>query len=387
MTSEVAGEASVKAFGLSSVDVAYMRRALRLAAQAHGRTSPNPMVGAVVVRDDAVVGAGYHHRAGEAHAEVLALRRAGRLAEGSTLYVTLEPCCHVGRTPPCVDAVTAAGVTRVVAAMLDPDPRVNGVGFARLAASGIETVSGVCSIEAARLNEGFLSRVVRGRPFVLLVQPGREAWHPKRPDRWPTSPEAVRRLARLRDRYDAVLVDVRSLRPDDFRFRAVRGRSPLCIALDPEARMSARLRLAAQAAGRRTWAVVATDADSKAVARIRSADIDIIAVPRIGTLLDIRAVLRELARRGINAVLSEADSYATMLVQSALVDRTLVVVTPPPVASDAVSLHGPPSAHDVTLRRWGDAYAVTFERGSAATAAPARPHQPAIGGSALTATP
>jgi len=149
-------------------DTQYMRRALRLAARAAGRTSPNPMVGAVVVRGGKIVGEGYHHAAGEAHAEMNALTNAGDAARGATLYTALEPCTHQGRTPPCVDAIATAGVRRVVAAMRDPDPRTDGKGFRRLKAAGVEIEQGVLEAEALRLNEGFVSRMRRGRPFVLV---------------------------------------------------------------------------------------------------------------------------------------------------------------------------------------------------------------------------
>src|SRR6185503_12258080 len=147
-------------------DTQYMQRALRLAARAAGRTSPNPMVGTVVVRGGKIVGEGYHHAAGEPHAEVNALAKAGDAARGATLYTTLEPCAHHGRTPPCVDAIVTAGVRRVVAAMRDPDSRTDGKGFRQLKAGGVE--QGVLEAEALRLNEGFVSRVRRGRPFVLV---------------------------------------------------------------------------------------------------------------------------------------------------------------------------------------------------------------------------
>jgi len=149
-------------------DTQYMRRALRLAARAAGRTSPNPMVGTVVVRGGKIVGEGYHHAAGDTHAEVNALAKAGDAARGATLYTTLEPCTHQGRTPPCVDAIVSAGVRRVVAAMRDPDTRTDGRGFRQLKAKGVEVEQGVLEAEALRLNEGFVSRMRRGRPFTLV---------------------------------------------------------------------------------------------------------------------------------------------------------------------------------------------------------------------------
>src|SRR6266545_8004828 len=149
-------------------DTRYMRRALRLAARAAGRTSPNPMVGTVLVRGDTIVGEGYHRAAGEPHAEVNALAKAGDAARGATLYTTLGPCAHHGRPPPCVDAIVKAGVRRVVAAMRDPDPRTDGKGFRQLKGAGVELEQGLLEAEALRLNEGFVSRLRRGRPFALV---------------------------------------------------------------------------------------------------------------------------------------------------------------------------------------------------------------------------
>jgi diaminohydroxyphosphoribosylaminopyrimidine deaminase / 5-amino-6-(5-phosphoribosylamino)uracil reductase len=147
---------------------AFMSEALELAAQARGRTSPNPMVGAVVIRDGRVVGRGYHHRAGEPHAEVLALREAGELARGATLCVTLEPCSHVGRTPPCAAAVAEAGISQVFAAMEDPNPLVAGAGLRYLQGHGVAVHTGLLEAEAQRLNEAFTKRISTGLPFVEI---------------------------------------------------------------------------------------------------------------------------------------------------------------------------------------------------------------------------
>ena len=152
----------------SPQDTAHMRRALDLAAQGRFSTSPNPRVGCVIARGGQIVGQGFHLQAGTPHAEVHALRQAGELARGATAYVTLEPCAHYGRTPPCAEALIAAGVGRVVAAMRDPNPQVAGKGFAMLEAAGIATVSGLLADEARELNRGFLSRIERGRPFVRI---------------------------------------------------------------------------------------------------------------------------------------------------------------------------------------------------------------------------
>ena len=216
-----------------------MRRALRLAGRAAGRTSPNPLVGAVVVRDGAVLGEGLHRAAVEEHAEVLALRKAGPGARGATLYTNLEPCAHTGRTPPCVDAIKAARIARVVAAMRDVDPRNNGKGFRALREAGIDVADGVLAREAARLNAGFISRVTRGRPFVLVKivagMDGRTA--PPRP-RGRIARPVLREIHRLRDRFDAVLVGVETVVAEDpaLTVQEIKGRDPLRVVVDPDGR-------------------------------------------------------------------------------------------------------------------------------------------------------
>lgn len=206
-------------------DARFLGLALDLASKGQGRTRPNPMVGAIVVKDGEIVGCGYHARAGEEHAEVIAIGRAGKEASGATLYSSLEPCCHQGRTGPCVDRIVGAGVRRVVACTVDPDPRVNGRGLEALRAAGLQVSSGLLEPEARRLNEAFAHFVTARSPFVTLKAgasldgkigpeggPGREA-APR--DRWITSQEARREAMRLRDRNDAILVGIGTVLADD----------------------------------------------------------------------------------------------------------------------------------------------------------------------------
>jgi diaminohydroxyphosphoribosylaminopyrimidine deaminase / 5-amino-6-(5-phosphoribosylamino)uracil reductase len=202
-----------------------LERALELAERGRGTTRPNPMVGAVVVRDGEVVGEGWHERPGEPHAEAMALAAAGERARGATLYVTLEPCAHLGRTPPCADAVVAAGISRAVAAMADPDPRTNGQGFERLRAAGIEVeiAEGDLARQARRQNEVFLTWAVKGRPFVTykaamtldgrLAAAGGDA-------RWVSGEESRRRVHELRATSDAVAVGMGTARADKPRLDA-----------------------------------------------------------------------------------------------------------------------------------------------------------------------
>lgn len=197
----------------------WMARALQLAALAEGRTSPNPLVGAVVLDPGGqLVGEGFHARAGEAHAEVGALAQAGERARGGTLVVTLEPCCHHGRTPPCSEAVLAAGIGRVVLAMADPNPRVAGGGIARLRAAGLEVIEGVMEAEARRLNRPFLHRIATGRPLGILKWAmsldGRTAL-PNGVSQWISGPGAREWVHRLRARCDAVIVGGGTVRADD----------------------------------------------------------------------------------------------------------------------------------------------------------------------------
>ena len=223
-----------------------MRRALNLAALGEGRTSPNPLVGAVVLDAAGVlVGEGFHSRAGKPHAEVGALAQAGARARGGTLIVTLEPCCHHGRTPPCTEAVIAAGISRVVVAMADPDPRVAGGGIARLRAAGLEVIEAVAEAEALRLNRAFVHRVRSARPLGILKWAmsldGRTAL-PNGQSQWISGPEARAWVHRLRAGCDAVIVGGGTVRADDPLLTSRGGRTPeplrvvMCRSLDlPEA--------------------------------------------------------------------------------------------------------------------------------------------------------
>ncbi len=199
-------------------DEAFMRRALELAARARGKTSPNPLVGAVVVKDGAVVGEGYHRKAGEPHAEVHALEQAGSRARGATLYVNLEPCCHFGRTPPCTEAIIRAGIARVVAATLDPNPLVSGKGVARLREAGISVEVGVLEKEARRLNEVFFKYITTRLPFVTLKAAlsldGKIATAAGE-SKWITGEEARRFVHELRAQHDAVMVGIGTVLADD----------------------------------------------------------------------------------------------------------------------------------------------------------------------------
>src|SRR5213593_1693666 len=341
-------------------DAAYMRRALRLAARAAGRTSPNPLVGAVVVRDGRVIGEGYHHAAGEPHAEVNALRKAGD-ARGATMYVNLEPCIHQGRTPPCVDAIREAGVARVVVAMRDPDPRTDGKGIRALRAAGIVVDEGVLREEAERLNAGFVSRITRGRPAVLVklavTVDGRVAV-PGRRDL--SGKPALREVHRLRDRSDAVLVGIGTVLADDpaLTVREVKGRDPLRVIVDADARTPPGAKVVRSKDPQRTVIFVARDADARRTNKLREAGVLLVTAPRADGGLDLGAVLRWLGEHGVNTVMSEAGPHvAGALVRDGLADRVLLVISPIAGGDGPPALEGVPKAsdlHDVRVRRLGD---------------------------------
>ena len=346
-------------------DVAHMRRALRLAARAAGRTSPNPLVGAIVVRDGEVVGEGYHHAAGEPHAEVLALEKAGAAARGGTLYTNLEPCAHTGRTPPCVTAIKQAGVARVVAAMRDPDPRTNGKGFRALRDAGIAVTDGVLAAEAARLNAGFVSRLTRGRPFVLVklatTVDGRVAVAGRR---YLSGKPALKEVHRLRDRFDAVLVGVGTIIADDpaLTVREVKGRDPLRVVVDADARTPTNSKVVRAKDPQRTVIFVARDADVRRTNRLRDAGVSLVTVPRSEGGLDLGVVLRWLGEHGVNTVLSEAGPrVAGALVRAGLADRLLFLLAPVAGGDGAPALAGVADAttlQNVRVRRLGADIAV-----------------------------
>ena len=319
----------------SPVDLAFMARALELAARGLYTTSPNPRVGCVIVREGVTVGEGWHQRAGEAHAEIHALRAAGELAHGATAYVTLEPCSHYGRTPPCADALIAAGVRRVVAAMSDPNPQVAGHGLERLAAAGIEVACGLMEDEARELNIGFVARMTRGRPWLRLKAAasldGKTALQ-NGASQWITGPQARQDGHRWRARACAILSGIGTVRQDDpqLNVRGVDGvRQPLKAVVDSRLELSPSARLLADGQLLLLGAGVNDDGYQQRAAALRERGVEILDLPDGKGRVDLHALLCELARRGVNEVHVEAGSRLNgALLAAGLVDEFLFYLAP-----------------------------------------------------------
>ena len=290
-------------------DEFWMRRALAEAERGRGAVEPNPMVGAVVVRDGRIGALGHHERFGGPHAEIHALRRAGETARGSTLYVTMEPCCHHGKTPPCADAVIAAGVVRVVAAMTDPFPRVDGGGIRRLIDAGVNVSVGGLRDEARRLNAPYLKKLTLGRPFVVakwaMTLDGRIATAGG-DSRWISGERSRRKVHELRGRMDAVVVGIGTALADDpmLTARPPGPRTPARIVLDPAARLPLGSNLARTAREVRTIVAANNRADPLRVDALERLGVEVARFDEAG-LVPIGPLLDELGRRGMTNVLLE----------------------------------------------------------------------------------
>lgn len=330
MTAVTATNAASPTSTFSATDHLLMARALRLAARGEYTTKPNPVVGCVLAHGDEVVGEGWHQRAGEAHAEVNAIAQAGERARGATAYVTLEPCAHTGRTGPCADALIAAGVVRVVSALADPNPQVDGAGLARLRAAGIVVDSGLMESQARALNRGFLSRIQRGRPWLriklAMSLDGRTALATG-DSKWISGPASRLDVQRWRARSGALMTGAGTVLADDPQLTVRLGDDtpfvpPLRVVLDPG--------LATVQRGR----VRAGDAPTLYIhapeARVpRGVDADMASVPAAGGRFDLLAVLQLLAARGINEVQLEAGAtLAGAFLAAGLVDELLLYVAP-----------------------------------------------------------
>lgn len=323
-------------------DSDYMAMALELAGQGAGRVSPNPMVGAVVVREHRVVGQGFHQAAGGPHAEVFALEAAGAEATGATLYVTLEPCNHYGRTPPCTEAILKAGIKRVVVAMADPNPDVRGGGIAWLQSRGIEVVCGVREAEARTLNEIFITFIRTKRPFVVLKMAatldGRIATRTG-DARWVTGEAARARVHRLRHAMDAIMVGIGTIGADDpqltTRLEEGEGADPVRIVLDTRLRMSKRARVLSRSSSAPTYVVCGPQAGDMDRRRLLAGGAHILDAPLKKGQIDLCALMTQLGGMGITSLLIEGGAgLAGSALAADIVDKVIFFYAPKILGSD-----------------------------------------------------
>jgi diaminohydroxyphosphoribosylaminopyrimidine deaminase/5-amino-6-(5-phosphoribosylamino)uracil reductase len=335
-------EAEPSGAKLPGADHAYMARAVQLAELGRFTTDPNPRVGCLIVRDGMVVGEGWHRRAGEPHAERHALTEAGERARGATAYVTLEPCCHQGRTPPCTDGLLAAGVARVVCAMVDPNPLVAGRGLRLLAEAGVSVETGLLEAEARALNPGFIKRMEQGRPYVrcklAASLDGRTAMASGE-SQWITSDASRRDVQRLRAGSSAILTGIGTLLADDPSLNVRLGaddlpgkvpgeaiRQPLRVVLDSRWRTPLNARILALPG---TTLIVGAVDDPGRMAELKGAGAEVCRCPGDLAQVDLDALLNELGRREINEVLLEAGpTLAGAAASAGLIDEILIYLAP-----------------------------------------------------------
>lgn len=333
----------------SDRDRYFMRLALREAAKGQGRTSPNPCVGAVVVKDGKVVAKGFHRQAGTPHAEVNALDAAGELSRGATLYVTLEPCNHQGRTPPCTGRILAAGIKRIVVGMNDPNLRVAGGGNVYLAQNGLEVVAGVLADEALALNRPFVKHITSGLPWVVMKagmsMDGRIACRTGH-SRWITGETARSRVQLCRDRVDAILIGVDTALADDPSLTArPRGRSgcdPLRVVLDSTLRLPTTAKMLTQKSVAATWVFCGPAASIKrrqALEEVGALVKTVALSPHGG--LDLLAVLTELGQQNVTSLLVEGGGQVhAAFLRDGLYDQACLYMAPLFLGADALPVVG-----------------------------------------------
>lgn len=329
----------------SAADRRFMKLALELAEKGRGQTSPNPMVGAVIVRDGEVVGEGYHEQAGLPHAELNALEYARDKAHGATLYVSLEPCCHSGRTPPCTKAIIEGGIKRVVCAIEDPNPNVSGNGIEELGRAGIEVDIGLMAEEARRLNEVYFKYITTGLPFVTLkvaqTIDGRIA-ATDGSSRWVSERESRRYVHRLRSYNDAVMVGVNTVIADDpeLTVRWAEGRNPVRIVLDSSLRIPLRSKLLNGRPRAKTIIATSSRADPSRVAQLQEKGVDIWSVPtNENGRLSLQALLKRAGQEEITSILVEGGSEVySDFIRSSLADKMHIFIAPTILGSGLSSI-------------------------------------------------
>jgi diaminohydroxyphosphoribosylaminopyrimidine deaminase/5-amino-6-(5-phosphoribosylamino)uracil reductase len=352
-------------------DIGWMARALALATQGRGLTSPNPMVGAVVVQAGVLIAEGFHERAGGPHAEAAALTRAGARARGATLYVNLEPCNHSGRTPPCAAAIVRAGIRRVVSATRDPNPRVTGGGAAALAAAGVEVTTGVLEREARELNRVFFTAIERQRPHVTIkwamTLDGKIAAFDRR-SRWITGPAARLEAHRLRSQSDAIVTGIGTVLADDpvltVRLDRPWPREPYRVVVDSRARFPLAAAMLSAGTRGRILVAVGEDAPASRVAALESAGVTVLQCKSREGHVDVLDLCSQLHALDVTAVLLEAGSgLGGAFLDAGLVDRVAVFIAPMllggvgapgPIGGAGLGLGQPVRLAGLTARPLGD---------------------------------
>jgi diaminohydroxyphosphoribosylaminopyrimidine deaminase/5-amino-6-(5-phosphoribosylamino)uracil reductase len=321
---------------LDEMDVRFMREALRQARKGLGRTSPNPAVGAVIVREGRILARGYHRKAGLAHAEVEALSKLGGRADRGTLYVTLEPCNHYGKTPPCTEAILRSGIKRVVVGMNDPNPRVSGGGNEFLRKKGIDVTTGVLETDCRRLNEAFIKFVTSGRPFVIVKSAlTLDGWtatsggHSK----WITNEKSRRFVHRLRDQVDAVLVGIGTLLADNplltVRLNRTRNRDPLRIIVDTHLRTPLDAKILNQESSSDTLIIVGSQVKGRELKRFQKQGVSTLVCPMKTGMIDLAALMGILGEMSVTSLLVEGGSLITgSMLRERLVDKFYIFKAP-----------------------------------------------------------
>jgi len=314
-------------------DEKWMKRALRLAEKGRGRTSPNPMVGAVLVKNGQVVGEGYHARAGEAHAEILALRQAGEEARGSTLYINLEPCIHYGKTPPCAPAVIEAKVRRVVIGMEDPNPLVTGRGLKSLKKAGLDVEIGVLEKECRRLNEAFCKYILKKEPFVILkvaaTLDGKIATR-EGDSKWISGETSRHFVHRMRDQVDGVVVGIGTVLKDDPQLtaRIKKGRDPYRIILDSRLRIAEDAKVIGNSPSKTIIATTELAARDK-IERLEKKGVRILILDSKQGRVDLKNCLSKLGEMGMMSLLVEGGSQVNgSFLDEGLIDKILFFLSP-----------------------------------------------------------
>lgn len=358
-------------------DEIFMHRAMELALLAQGRTSPNPMVGAVIVKDGKVVGEGYHHRAGSPHAEINALGAAGDAALDATMYVTLEPCSHFGKTPPCANALVKAGIKRVVAAVMDPNPLVRGCGLQILNEASIETTVGVCEQQARRINEFFFKYITTGMPFVTLKMAmtldGKIATT-NGDSKWISNEESRRYVHELRNIYDAVLVGIGTVLKDDPRLNTRLEhrdtQNPLRVIIDGGLDLPLDSQIVQSAGSQPTILFCAEGTSTNKVGLLADQGIKVITVEGEPKQLSLHNVLKILGRMNICSVLVEGGGEINgYLIENKLVDKVHWFIAPKiaggrlapsPVGGNGVEqMSGACTVANLELQKFGEDILIT----------------------------